>query len=119
MRLFATLLTVPAMPRFATSAAAGLLGLAGLAASGSVLAQTPATPLPVAAKAALLERTANAPSKSDQLIENIQVDSAGARIDEQRFGGETRSISVAPKGGFPVYDVQPASGLRTWKVLGF
>ncbi len=59
------------------------------------------------------------PSSSNQLIERIRVETADVRIDEVRFGGETRSISVAPKGGFPAYDVKPATGERTWKVLGF
>jgi hypothetical protein len=59
------------------------------------------------------------PSSRNQLIERIRVDSGDVRIDEVRFGGETRSISVAPKGGFPTYDVQPTTGERTWKILGF
>jgi hypothetical protein len=117
MRLFATLLTLLATPRFTPCAAIHLVGAAALALAGSAMGQVPATAAP--AKAAPLERTANTASKADPLIEAIQVDAPSARIDELRFGGETRSISVAPKGGFPVYDVQPASGLRTWKVLGF
>ena len=59
------------------------------------------------------------PSSSNQLIERIRVENAEVRIDEVRVGGETRSISVLPKGGFPVYDVKPSTGERTWKVLGF
>ena len=72
---------------------------------------------------------ASPPGKSgaDQLIERITVDDGGARISELRFGGETRSITVQPKGGMPAYDVrpisgadiQPTSGTRTWKILGF
>lgn len=53
------------------------------------------------------------------MIERIRVENAEVRIDEVRVGGETRSISVLPKGGFPVYDVKPSTGERTWKVLGF
>jgi hypothetical protein len=117
MRPFAALLTVPATPRLARGAVTVVIGVAGLAAAGHTLAQTPAKP--AAAPAAPVERVANAPSRADQLIENIQVDSPSARIDEQRFGGETRSISVAPKGGFPAYEVQPQSGVRSWKILGF
>jgi hypothetical protein len=93
---------------------AAVLSLALAGAGG--LAQTPAAPAPPPPP---LGRTASEPSQSGQLIENIQVDSASARIDEQRFGGETRRISVAPKGGFPVYEVQPQGGARTWKILGF
>jgi hypothetical protein len=51
--------------------------------------------------------------------EHIQVEDEGARIDELRIGGETRTISVTPKGGMPAYDVAPKTGERTWKVLGF
>lgn len=58
-------------------------------------------------------------SSSNQLIERIQVEGASTRIDEVRVGGETRSITVQPKGGLPAYDVQPATGARAWKVFGF
>jgi hypothetical protein len=117
MRLFAPLLTLLATPRFTCRAVIHLAGAVGLALAGSAMAQAPATAVPT--KATPLERTANTTSKVDPLIETIQVDAPSARIDEQRFGGETRSISVAPKGGFPAYDVQPQSGVRSWKILGF
>ncbi len=55
----------------------------------------------------------------EKRTERIQVEDGGARIDELRIGGETKSITVKPKGGMPAYDVQPASGERSWKVLGF
>jgi glucose/arabinose dehydrogenase len=58
-------------------------------------------------------------SKTNQLIERIQVNDGAVRIDEVRFGGETRSIAVVPKGGMPAYEVQPVTGVRTWKILGF
>jgi hypothetical protein len=51
--------------------------------------------------------------------ERIQVEDDSARIDELRIGGETRTISVTPKGGMPAYDVASKTGERTWKVLGF
>lgn len=117
MHPFAALSTVPARPRLAKGAAALVLGVAGLSGTGLSLAQTPVKP--TATPVAPVERTANTPSRTDQLIETIQVDSPSTRIDEQRFGGETRSISVAPKGGFPAYEVQPQSGVRSWKILGF
>lgn len=119
--------------------------------AGGALAQGQATPLPATAtpaNAATPASSAAAPvreiaksippgnlntaspagkSGADQLIERITVDDGGARISELRFGGETRSISVQPKGGLPAYDVrpisgadiQPTSGTRTWKILGF
>jgi len=59
------------------------------------------------------------PNPVERRIERIQVEDAGARIDELRVGGETKTITVQPKGGMPVYDVQPVTGARSWKILGF
>ncbi len=96
-----------------------------LAGTVPALAQTPA---PVSAsaptKAVVTPVTAplvadQKPAGKEQLTERIHVDDGGSQIDEVRIGGETRSISVAPKGGLPVYDVQPITGARTWKVFGF
>ena len=58
-------------------------------------------------------------SSANQLIERIHVEGGTSSIDEVRVGGETRSITVQPKGGLPAYDVQPTTGTRAWKVLGF
>ena len=58
-------------------------------------------------------------TSANQLIERIHVEGGATQIDEVRVGGETRSITVQPKGGFPTYDVQPTTGTRAWKVLGF
>ena len=58
-------------------------------------------------------------SKANQLIERITIEDAGSRIDEVRFGGQTKSISVQPKGGMPAYDIQPETGARTWKIFGY
>jgi hypothetical protein len=80
---------------------------------------------PAANSAATQERTAtsastNQPaSKANQLIERITIEDAGSRIDEVRFGGQTKSISVLPKGGMPAYDIQPETGARTWKIFGY
>jgi hypothetical protein len=73
---------------------------------------------------------------TEKRVERIHIEDAGSRIDELRVGGETRTITVAPKGGMPAYEVEPATanrapgttersgagatgGTRTWKVLGF
>ena len=58
-------------------------------------------------------------ARTHQLIQRIHVEGGTASIDEVRVGGETRSITVQPKGGLPAYDVQPTTGTRAWKVLGF
>lgn len=55
----------------------------------------------------------------EKRTERIRVEDAGSRIDELRVGGETRSITVQPKGGAPVYQIQPVSGARSWNVLAF
>jgi len=80
---------------------------------GAAQAQTPAaqTPAPAA--------SASTRSTPEQRSENIRIEDAGNRIDEVRIGGETRSITVQPKGGMPSYQVAPATGERRWKVLGF
>lgn len=65
-----------------------------------------------------------------QRMEHLHVEDAGSRIDEQRYGGETRSIDVQSKAAVPAYQVQPRNpysreagpgrtGPRTWKVLDF
>ncbi len=102
------------------------LGLAAMLA----FAQTPPAPsAPATAASApkLLESSGPAKPGREPLAERIVVDDGGARINELRVGGETRSITVQPKGGMPAYDVRPisgadtqnTSGARTWKILGF
>ncbi|OIP20231.1 MAG: hypothetical protein AUK52_10830 [Comamonadaceae bacterium CG2_30_60_41] len=86
---------------------------AAMLMSGMAQAQTPAPSPPLPAASA----TQRAPV--EQLTETIRVEDASNRIDEVRVGGETRSITVQPKGGMPSYQVAPASGERRWNVLGF
>lgn len=77
---------------------------------------------PAPAPSASNPNAAQAPAPESTLekrTERIQIEDSGARIDELRIGGETKSITVQPKGGMPAYDVQPASGERSWKILGF
>ena len=113
MRIASTHLTAPLMV-FST-----LLTCASLS-----LAQTP-QPAATAKVTATLDASAtsnqtNQPaSKANQLVERISVEDASTRIDEVRFGGQTRSITVQPKGGMPAYDIQPETGARTWKIFGY
>lgn len=60
-----------------------------------------------------------APGAVEKRTERIHLEDAGSRIDELRVGGETKTIDVQPKGGMPAYQVQPTSGERSWKILGF
>ncbi|MDP3701127.1 MAG: hypothetical protein Q8R72_09510 [Hylemonella sp.] len=89
-----------ALPRFSCL----LVAVCGLAATAA-LAQQPA-PLP---------RDAEPPTKAggtEQTIERIRHEDAGSRIDELRVGGETKSITVTPKGKAPAYDVPPQGSNR-------
>ena len=55
----------------------------------------------------------------EKRTERIHIEDAGSSIDELRVGGETRSITVQPKGDMPSYQVQPGSGQRSWKIAIF
>jgi hypothetical protein len=101
-----------------------------LSCSGIGLAQTATPPQAPASQGAA---SAPAPGRPDQRIERIRHEDDGARIDELRVGGETKQITVQPKGGMPAYEVNPdnatqqpgqpenqgATGRRGWKILGF
>jgi len=55
----------------------------------------------------------------EQTRQHIVVEDKANRIEEERIGSETKSIDVQPKNGMPAYQVEPKTGERTWKVLGF
>lgn len=95
-----------------------------LATSSLALAQAaPPLPAPVAD---------GVPAPADtQRAEHLHVEDAGSRVDEQRYGGETRHISVQSKSAaVPAYQVQPhapysresgpgQTGPRTWTIVNF
>lgn len=88
-----------------------------LSSLGVCWAQSPAQATPPA------ERS-NTPAAAttgavEKRVEVIQIEDAGVRIDELRVGGETKTITVQPKGRMPSYEVQPVTGERRWKILGF
>jgi len=73
-------------------------------------------------------------ASSNSELNQIRHEDAGSRIDELRVGGETRSITVQPKGGAPAYDITPdstnrnpatadrdrnSSGSGGWKIKSF
>ena len=80
-----------------------LLALSCLAAAAALAEQPPAQP-----------RDAVPPpgGGTEQTIERIRHEDAGARIDELRVGGETKNITVSPKGKAPAYEVAPESNNR-------
>ncbi len=85
-----------------------------LATAGAAWAQAA---MPLQAASAAGKKPAAAPV--EQRAERIHVEDAGARIDELRIGGETKTIVVQPKGGMPAYQIQPGSGERSWKIANF
>lgn len=82
-----------------------------LLGSGLVIAQTTS---PTVATV-----TSSPSTAVEKRVEHIRVEDTDARIDEERIGGETQSITVQPKGKMPAYQVAPKTGERTWKILGF
>jgi len=86
---------------------------AGVVMSGVAQAQstTPPAPMP--------QPSASATVAADPSARHIRIEDAGNRIDELRVGAETRSITVQPQGNLPSYQVEPTTGERRWKVLGF
>lgn len=72
-------------------------------ASGLAQAQT-AAPAPA--------EPADKASRPEPRVESIRHEDAGSRIDELRVGGETKSITVKPKGDAPAYEVGPESNNR-------
>ena len=95
------------------------LALAFALLLSSSQAWSQANPAPTPATAGQAAASPSLTSGQESRTERIRVEDEGARIDELRIGGETRTISVTPKGGMPAYDVAPKTGERTWKVLGF
>jgi hypothetical protein len=79
-----------------------LTALGGLAAAAA-MAQQPAPPP---------RDVAPPPGGTEQKIERIRHEDAGSRIDELRVGGETKAITVQPKGDAPAYQVPPESNNR-------
>lgn len=88
-----------------------------LSCLGASWAQSPAPGSPVTEPGS--KPVTAATGAVEKRIEVIQIEDAGARIDEVRIGGETKSITVQPKGRMPAYEVEPVTGERRWKILGF
>jgi hypothetical protein len=106
-----------------------LLLLAPLLACTALAAQTvPAPPL--------VQESQPLEGRKNQRVEHIHHEDAGAKIDEIRYGGQTQSITVQPKGDMPEYEIQPtdlarsrpadhrdglssANGQRVWNIFKF
>ncbi|MEJ8854106.1 hypothetical protein WKW79_05975 [Variovorax robiniae] len=72
------------------------------------------TPSPAPAQPAPDQRPVpdGASGRQNQKIENIHVEDGNATVDEVRYGGQTQSITVKPKGTAPEYEVLPGTGAR-------
>jgi hypothetical protein len=88
----------PMCPRF--------LLLAPLLACTALAAQTvPAPPL--------VQESQPLEGRKNQRVEHIHLEDSGAKIDEIRYGGQTQSITVQPRGNMPEYEVEPANLARS------
>ena len=94
--------------------------------------------LPLAALAqapAPLEREPAGEPRRNQKIEHLHVEDQANRIEEVRVGGQSKSVTVQPKGNVPSYELAPTDLARSrpedsrdgqmgkkqrvWNVLGF
>lgn len=78
-------------------------------------------------------QTGGGHDRHDQRIEHIRTEGMTARVDELRVGGQTRRITVQPRGGLPAYQVDAAArdhrlhpqgerattGPSSWRALEF
>jgi hypothetical protein len=94
-----------------------LLALACSATLGAAQAQTAPATAPAAATvtpgAPVTQEEKNQEGRRNQKIERIHIDDGGAQVDELRYGGQTQSITVTPKGRMPAYEVKPTDSSRT------
>ena len=89
-----------------------------------------------AAPQPLVQESQPSDARKNQKVERIHNEDSTTIIDEVRYGGETKSIVVQPKGGLPEYEITPtdnartrpgdsrdglsgANGKRVWNVLKF
>jgi len=71
---------------------------------------TPPPPAPTQAAPDVRPVPEGASGRQNQKIENIHVEDGNATVDEVRYGGQTQSITVKPKGRAPEYEVLPGTG---------
>jgi hypothetical protein len=74
--------------------------------------------------------------RKNQKVEKLRVEDKSVTIDEVRYGGQSQSVSVQPKGDAPAYEIQSenlsrsrpaerreglggATGQRVWNVMNF
>jgi hypothetical protein len=80
--------------------------LAPLLAWTALAAQTPPAP-------PLVQKSQQTEGRKNQKVQRIHVEDKGVSIDEVRYGGQTQSLVVQPKGDLPEYEIQPSNLSRT------
>ena len=139
-------MTMTTTTAFRTLLLAALTVLA--CAAGGARAQAPGqggAPAPVAQQPAPTPQSTSEPTsvspdaaeqnlldRKTQKIERLRFEDSGNRVEELRVGGQTRRITVRPKDGAPVYEVQPTNpniqapdagigqtGPRVWRIHEF
>lgn len=78
-------------------------------AAGQQGVVVPATEAPPSAQGSTHIQTGGGGDRHNQRIEHIRTEGMAARVDELRVGGETRRITVQPRGGLPAYQVDSAA----------
>lgn len=84
-------------------------------ATGPALAQNTSqnTHQPTSDVAHKLSNQEQKSNRSEQRTERIHLEDGGNSVDELRVGGQTKTITVQPKGSdLPAYEVQPSDGVR-------
>ena len=61
----------------------------------------------------LVQETQQLEGRKNQKVEHIHIEDKRTTIDEIRYGGQTESIVVQPKGDVPEYEVQPSNLSRS------
>jgi hypothetical protein len=51
--------------------------------------------------------------RKNQKVQRIHVEDKGVSIDEVRYGGQTQSLVVQPKGDMPEFEIQPSNLSRS------
>jgi len=95
---------------------AAALALSCVALSGVLHAQpapAPATPAAGVPAEDAAQRQDQLRGRKDQKIERIHIEDSRNNVDELRYGGQTQSITVKPKGKMPEYEVTPQGNSRS------
>ena len=61
----------------------------------------------------LVQETQQLEGRKNQKVEHIHIEDKRTTIDEIRYGGQTESIVVQPKGDVPEYEIQPSNLSRS------